>query len=264
VIEYPHIDPVLIEIGSFAIRWYSLAYVAGIVIGAIYADRLNKKPPVQQNLKVFDDFMVWAIIGIILGGRSGYVLFYNFEYYISHIGEALKIWSGGMSFHGGFLGVAIATIIFCKKKKVNVWVLFDLLACAAPIGLFFGRIANFINGELYGRVTDVPWAMAFPTGGNQPRHPSQLYEAFLEGLLLFIILFVIANYTKLKQFPGVLAGIFVSGYAAARIIVENYREPDEHIGFLFMQITTGQALSFPMMITGIIIVFFAMRKGREK
>ena len=264
MIEYPQIDPILIEIGPLAIRWYSLAYVAGIVIGALYADRLNKKPPVQKNLKMFDDFMMWAIIGIILGGRLGYVLFYNFEYYISHIAEALKIWEGGMSFHGGFLGVVIATIIFCKKNKVNIWVLFDLLACAAPIGLFFGRVANFINGELYGRVTDVPWAMVFPTGGSQPRHPSQLYEAFLEGFLLFIVLLLIANYTKLKQCPGFMAGVFVSGYAAARIIVENYREPDEHIGFLFMQITTGQALSFPMLVVGLAIAFFALRKGKQK
>lgn len=264
MIEYPNIDPVLIEIGPLAIRWYSIAYVLGIVFGGIYADWLNKKAPVQKNLKVFDDFMMWAIIGIIIGGRFGYVLFYNFEYYIVNITEAMKIWQGGMSFHGGFLGVVVASVIFCKKNKVNLWVLFDLLACAAPIGLLFGRIANFINGELYGRVTDVSWAMVFPAGGPEPRHPSQLYEAFLEGLVLLVVLFFVANYTKLKQMPGVLAGIFVSGYAISRIIVENYREPDEHIGFLFMQITTGQALSFPMLAIGLLVIAYSYKVAKKK
>lgn len=264
MIEYPQIDPVLFEIGPLAIRWYSLSYVLGIVLGGLYADFLNKKPPVQKNLKVFDDFMIWAIIGILLGGRLGYVLFYNLDYYSSNISDALKIWHGGMSFHGGLLGVMVASIIFCKKNKVNLLVLFDLLACAAPIGLFFGRIANFINGELYGRVTDVSWAMVFPNGGSQPRHPSQLYEAFLEGFVLFFVLLFLANFSKFKKYPGFLSGVFVSGYALARIIIENYREPDEHIGFLFMQITTGQVLSLPMLIVGVAIMLYSLKKDSVK
>lgn len=260
MITFPNIDPVLIEVGPLAIRWYSLAYVFGIVFGGFYADWLNKKPPIQKNLKVFDDFMVWAIIGIVLGGRLGYVLFYNFDYYSSHILEALKVWHGGMSFHGGFLGVIIASIIFCKKRGVNIWILFDLLACAAPIGIFLGRVANFINAELYGRVTDVSWAMVFPGGGDLPRHPSQLYEAFLEGIVLFLVLFAVANYTKLKQRIGALSGMFVAGYALSRIIIENFREPDAQIGFLFGHITTGQLLSFPMLIAGLGIIVYSLRK----
>lgn len=262
MIAFPNIDPVLIEVGPLAVRWYSLAYVFGIVFGGLYADWLNKKAPIQKNLKVFDDFMVWAIIGIVVGGRLGYVLFYNFDYYSSHILEALKVWHGGMSFHGGFLGVIIASIIFCKRRNVKIWVLFDLLACAAPIGIFLGRLANFINAELYGRITDVPWAIIFPGGGDLPRHPSQIYQAFFEGLVLFLVLFLVANYTKLKELSGVLSGIFVAGYGLSRIIVENFREPDAQIGFLFGSITTGQLLSFPMIIGGIAIIIFALKKSK--
>lgn len=264
MLTYPQIDPVIFEIGPLAIRWYSLAYVIGIVAGCLYADWLNKKAPSQKNLKVFDDYMVWVIIGIIIGGRLGYVLFYNFGYYIENPLDALQIWHGGMSFHGGFLGVVIASIIFCKKYKVEVWALFDLAACVAPIGIFLGRIANFINGELYGRVTDVPWAFIFPNGGPFPRHPSQLYEAALEGLLLFLILFYMANYTKAKARKGLLSGIFLIGYSLSRIFVELFREPDEHIGFLYSHITTGQMLSVPMLLLGIFLVINAQKKHASK
>lgn len=260
MIIYPNIDPVLIEIGPLAIRWYSLSYVAGIVLGCLYADRLNKTPPTQKNLKVFDDFMTWVILGIILGGRMGYVLFYNFSYYIENPLESLHIWQGGMSFHGGFIGVVIATLLFCRKNKVQVWPLLDLAACAAPIGLFFGRVANFINGELYGRVTDVPWAMVFPNGGPEPRHPSQLYEAFLEGLLLFTVFLLLAKYTKIRQKPGVLSGLFLCGYGLSRFIIENFRQPDEQIGYLFGNITTGQILSVPMILLGVGVVVFFRKK----
>jgi phosphatidylglycerol:prolipoprotein diacylglycerol transferase len=260
MIAYPNIDPVLIAIGPFAVRWYSLAYVAGIVLGGLYADWLNRKPPMQKNLKVYEDFMAWAIFGIILGGRLGYVLFYNLPFYLENPLDILKVWHGGMSFHGGLIGTIVATIIFCKKNKIGVWPLFDLLACAAPIGLFFGRMANFINGELYGRPTDVPWAMIFPTGGDLPRHPSQLYEAGLEGLVLFSVLLLAAKFTNIKAKAGALSGIFMSGYALSRMIIEHFREPDEQIGFLFGDITTGQLLSIPMFIAGLVIIFVAVRR----
>ncbi|MCE3232865.1 MAG: prolipoprotein diacylglyceryl transferase [Rickettsiaceae bacterium] len=260
MIAYPNIDPVLIEIGPLAIRWYSLAYVAGIVLGGLYADWLNRKPPMQKNLKVYDDFMGWAIIGIILGGRLGYVLFYNLPFYLENPIDILKVWHGGMSFHGGLIGVISATIIFCKRHKVQIMPLFDLLACAAPIGIFFGRVANFINGELYGRVTDSPFGVIFPEGGPLPRHPSQLYESTLEGLVLFIALLLLARFTNAKAKAGVLSGVFLAGYGLSRMIIENFREPDEQIGFLFGHVTTGQFLSVPMLLIGTVIIFIAARK----
>jgi phosphatidylglycerol:prolipoprotein diacylglycerol transferase len=257
MINYPNIDPVLLEIGPIAIRWYALAYVAAILLGSYYADYLNNLNKTTKS-KIYDNFIVMAIAGIILGGRLGYVIFYNFEYYIFNPMEALMIWQGGMSFHGGFLGVVLAGYIYCKKNNINIGAFADILSCAAPIGLFFGRIANFINGELYGRVTDVSWGMIFPSAGDMPRHPSQLYEAMLEGMLLFILLFVLFRFTGVRKVNGVLTGIFISGYAICRIIVENYREPDQHIGFLFDQVTTGQLLSYPMLAVGIIVILFAI------
>ncbi len=264
MLSYPQIDPVIIAIGPLAIRWYSLAYVVGIVLGCIYADLLNKKPPVQKNLRCFDDFMTWVVLGIVIGGRLGYVLFYNFDYYVSNPLDALKLWHGGMSFHGGFLGVVTACLIYCRKYKVELFALFDLAACTAPIGLFFGRMANFINGELYGRVTDSPLGMIFPHGGPLPRHPSQLYEAGLEGLVLLAITALLVNFTNAKKKPGVLSGVFLTGYGLARIIVENFREPDVQIGFVFGQVTTGQLLSVPMVIGGIgLIIFSYFHKARH-
>lgn len=260
MLTYPQIDPVIFAIGPLAIRWYSLAYVGGIVLGCLYADWLNKKPPSQKNLKVFDDFMTWVVLGIVLGGRLGYVLFYNFSYYISHPLDIIKLWEGGMSFHGGFLGVVLACVIYCRKNKIGLFPLFDLAACTAPIGLFFGRLANFINGELYGRATDSWVGMIFPSGGNIPRHPSQLYEAVLEGAVLFIITSIIVKFTNAKQKPGVLSGVFLAGYGIARIIVENFREPDVQLGFLFAHVTTGQLLSFPMVLGGAGLIIYALKK----
>ncbi len=260
MLNYPQIDPIIFEIGPLAIRWYSLAYVAGIVLGCLYADYLNKKPPSQKNLKVFDDFMTWVVLGIVIGGRLGYVLFYNFSFYIYHPLDILKLWEGGMSFHGGFLGVVTACIIYCRKNKIDLMALFDLAACTAPIGLFFGRMANFINGELYGRVTDSPVGMIFPHAGSLPRHPSQLYEAVLEGLVLLIITSILVNFTRAKEKPGLLSGVFLFGYGLARIIVENFREPDDQIGFLFANVTTGQMLSVPMVLGGIGLMVYAGRK----
>ncbi len=260
MLSFPNIDPVIFEFGPLAIRWYSVSYIAGILLGSLYADWLNKKPPIDNSLKVFDDFMVWLILGIILGGRLGYVLFYNISYYATNPLEILQVWQGGMSFHGGFLGVVVATFLFCKKYKVKIWILLDLLACAAPIGLFFGRIANFINGELYGRVTDSPLGMIFPYAGNFPRHPSQLYEAVLEGVILFTLLAYLAIFTKARQKTGLVSGVFVLGYAVSRGIVEFFREPDAHIGFLFANITTGQLLSIPMGLLGCYLIVKSLKK----
>lgn len=261
MLTFPDIDPVLFEIGPLAIRWYSLSYVAGIILGCLYADWLNQKiPPVQKNLRIFDDFLTWVVLGIILGGRIGYVLFYNLEFYLENPAAIIEVWNGGMSFHGGFLGVAVAIWMFCKKYKIPIGTMIDLAACSAPIGLFFGRVANFINGELYGRVTDAPIGMIFPNAGPYPRHPSQLYEAALEGLVLFLILFVMARYTRARTRSGLLCGVFLCGYALSRIIVEYFREPDTQIGFLWQGITMGQTLSLPMVLVGLYLIVHALRK----
>lgn len=238
-----------------------MAYIMGIVMGAWYIDKLNKKPPVIKNLKPFDDLMVWAIIGIVAGGRMGYVLFYNLSYYAVHPFEALQVWHGGMSFHGGLIGFVTAIYILCRKQRMPFLGVMDLCACVAPLGLFFGRIANFINGELYGRITDSPFGMIFPNGGDKPRHPSQLYEAFLEGLVLFIILFCCIKFTRARGKVGMMSGIFLLGYSIARTVVENFREPDEQVGFIFGSFTMGQLLSVPMVMLGAFLVFRAAIKG---
>ncbi len=253
-LTYPEIDPVLFAIGPFAIRWYSLAYVVGIVGGAFYADYLNKQSPSFVQFKAFDDLMVWAIAGIILGGRIGYVVFYNAEFYIQHPFEALKIWQGGMSFHGGLMGVIVAVYLFSRKREVPFLAVTDLCAAAAPIGLALGRIANFINGELYGRVTDAAIGMVFPHGGALPRHPSQLYEAALEGIVLFVILYIAVK-KGARHFAGMLSGLFLIGYAMARMTVEYFREPDAQLGFIIGEfITMGQLLSLPMVLLGVYLI----------
>ncbi len=260
-LTFPQIDPVLLELGPFALRWYALAYVAGIFLGWWLLKRLSEKstPPLLQE-KALDDIILYAIIGIILGGRLGYVLFYNPAYYAQFPLEALKVWQGGMSFHGGLAGVIIAMFLFARRFDVPYIKLTDLLAVAAPIGLFFGRLANFVNGELWGRVTDVPWAMVFPTGGPLPRHPSQLYEAGLEGLLLFIILFSLAMFTRIREKTGMLSGLFLLGYGAARSFVEQFREPDQQLGFIWGEMTMGQLLSTPMILGGLLLIGLSLRK----
>lgn len=258
-ISFPEIDPVLLQIGPFAIRWYALAYITGLVLGwrmMVHFVRREQKGLTAQKV---DDFLVWATLGVILGGRIGYVLFYKPDFYFANPTEIFMVWQGGMSFHGGFLGVVISAFLFCRKHKIETYLLADLLSVVAPIGLFFGRIANFINGELFGRVTDVPWAMIFPHGGNLPRHPSQLYEAALEGLLLFIILMV-AKQSSFGSKPGALTGIFLLGYAAARGFVELYRQPDDYLGFLIGGLTMGQLLSIPMILVG---AYLLARPGKS-
>lgn len=256
-LSYPNIDPILLQIGPVAIRWYSLSYLGGLVFAWAYMSRLIRVQAPPCNQEQVSDYIFWAMMGIVLGGRIGYVLFYNASYYAQNIGDAFAIWDGGMSFHGGFLGVCVATIFFCRYHKIPLFRFADIIACASPIGLMLGRFANFINGELYGRVTDAPIGMVFPTGGPLPRHPSQLYEAMLEGLLLFLILFVVYNYTNARKKPGMITGLFIIGYAAARTFVEQFREPDSHIGFLFgtEAITMGQLLSAPMILFGLYLIF---------
>ncbi len=253
-IPFPNIDPIALSIGPVAIRWYALAYMAGILIGWWYLIQINKKEPIVFTKKALEDIVVWTTAGIILGGRLGYVLFYNPVYYASHPLEALQIWHGGMSFHGGMVGLGLAILMLCRREKIPFLRAIDLVVCVAPIGIFFGRIANFINGELYGRVTDVPWGMVFPNGGPLPRHPSQLYQAGLEGLMVTVIL-AIAVHTPLRQKAGALSGLFLIGYSLSRIVMELFREPDAQLGFIFGQFTMGQLLSVPMALLGIYLVF---------
>ena len=256
-LPFPAIDPIIFELGPIAVRWYSLAYISGLFFGCMYMGRLAKRMPDILSSDDAVDFMTWATIGVILGGRIGYVLFYKFDFYFENPSQIFYVWQGGMSFHGGFLGVIIAGILYTRRQKIRALVFADIVVCAAPIGLFFGRIANFINSELYGRVTDVSWAMVFPTGGPQLRHPSQLYEAFLEGLVLFILINVLWRTDFASNRPGFVTGIFMLGYAAARSTVELFRQPDAHIGFLFLGSTMGQWLSLPMVLVGIFFIFWS-------
>lgn len=270
LIAYPEINPVALSIGPLAIRWYGLAYVAGIMLGWVYARNLaakatlwpgDKAPTTREQI---DDFVVWATLGIVLGGRLGYILFYDLGTILADPLSAFAVWNGGMSFHGGFLGATFAMILFARKHGIRIWSLFDIVASVAPIGLFFGRIANFINGELWGRITDVPWAMIFPTGGPFTRHPSQLYEAGLEGLATFLVLFLITRFTRVLKMPGFTAGFFVCLYAASRIFVEFFREPDEQIGYLAGNwLTMGMILSLPMLAAGIWAMARAKRSATD-
>ena len=261
VIPFPAIDPVAISFGPFAIRWYALAYIAGLVIGWRYCLALAGRPPHLVRRQDIDDFLVWATLGVVLGGRIGYVLFYNPGYYFAHPLQALYVWRGGMSFHGGAIGVTLAIFLFTRARRIRIFAFSDIITQAIPIGLFFGRIANFINGELYGRPTDVPWAMIFPNGGPVPRHPSQLYEAFCEGILLFLLLFV-AERRGARRSPGIETGLFLAGYAVARMSGELFRQPDPQLGYLIFGTTMGQLLSMPVLIAGIAIIIWARRTPR--
>ncbi|MEQ8964250.1 MAG: prolipoprotein diacylglyceryl transferase [Azospirillaceae bacterium] len=254
------LDPVALEVGPLVIRWYALAYIAGFVIGWRYCLRLTEYGPARPNREDFDDFLTWAIVGTILGGRLGYVLFYNFPYYIDRPLEALRVWEGGMAFHGGILGVTVAMLIFARRRDFSPFALADVVAAAAPIGLFLGRLANFVNGELWGRTTDLPWGVIFPTGGPEPRHPSQLYEAVLEGLVLFAVLFVLARRRSIRARPGQVAGAFLIGYGVARFLVEFVREPDPQLGLLVAGLSMGQLLSVPMIVLGLVLVAWARRR----
>jgi phosphatidylglycerol:prolipoprotein diacylglycerol transferase len=260
-IAFPNIDPVLIEFGPLAIRWYGLAYVAGLIAGWRYVRRLVGGPPSVTPARDVDDFLVWATLGVVLGGRLGYVLFYQPAYYLSNPLAIFQVWAGGMSFHGGLLGVLVAMLIFVRRRNIPLLAFGDAIACAAPIGLFFGRLANFVNGELFGRESDVPWAMVFPNGGPLPRHPSQLYEALTEGVVLFIILLLLWRQEAVRRRPGILIGVFLIGYAIARTVAELFRQPDAHIGFLLGGSTMGQWLSAPMLVFGLYLILRARRRA---
>jgi phosphatidylglycerol:prolipoprotein diacylglycerol transferase len=264
VLPFPTIDPVLISFGPFAVRWYALAYIVGILLGWFYARALIKNealwggnPP--MTVVDYDDFIVWVTLGIILGGRLGYVLFYNPAHFAAHPLEMLEVWKGGMSFHGGFLGCVLAVMLFARSRGISMLSLGDITCTVGPIGLLLGRLANFINGELWGRTTDVPWAMVFPTGGPMPRHPSQLYEALTEGLLLFVVLAIMARSGALKR-PGLLIGTFAVVYALARSFCELFREPDAQLGFLWGGLTMGMLLSVPLLVAGLCFIAYAMRR----
>ncbi len=257
-LAFPMIDPVIFEVGPLAIRWYGLAYVTGIVLGWWFARRLVLTPHLWGKkgapfgLADLDDFLVWAALGIVLGGRVGYILFYDLGRYIDNPLDIVKIWTGGMSFHGGALGLMLAVILFTSARGLAAFSYLDVIAVASTSGLFFGRIANFINSELWGRVTDVSWAFVFPNGGPLPRHPSQLYEAALEGVVLFIVLAALIYGWRKLALPGFIAGAWVFGYGVARIIVEFFRMPDAHIGYLAGGwLTMGMVLSLPMLVLGI-------------
>jgi len=259
-LPFPSIDPVAIDLGFFAVRWYALAYIAGLLLGWWYLVWLAKQPPRTMERGDADDLLVWIALAVILGGRLGYVVFYKPGYYLENPVEILQLWQGGMAFHGGLLGVLIATYLFSRQRNLNPFRVGDLLCCAAPIGLFLGRIANFINAELYGRVTDSPLGMVFPGAGPLPRHPSQLYEAFLEGLVLFVVMFLLFRQESIRRKPGLLVGCFLIGYGVARTIAEIFREPDMHLGFIVGPVTMGQLLSIPMVILGIVVVLIASRR----
>lgn len=260
-IAFPPIDPVALEIGPIVIRWYALAYMAGFLIGWRYAMALAERAPIRPSARDMDDFLTWAVIGVILGGRLGYVLFYNFDRFLSAPLDALKVWEGGMSFHGGLIGIITAMILFAWRRGFSPFAIGDIVAAVGPIGLFLGRLANFVNGELYGRPTDVPWGVVFPGAPDAPRHPSQLYEAALEGVVLFIILAVLARRRSIRMRPGVIGGVFLAGYGFFRFLVEFVREPDAQLGFLWLGATMGQILSLPMIVIGLGMVVWAWRRG---
>lgn len=264
-LPFPDIDPVALSLGPLDIRWYSLAYLAGFLLGWRYALHIaglqaNNRPTRED----IDNFLPFAVLGVILGGRIGYVLFYQPMLYAANPLDALKVWEGGMAFHGGALGVILALILFAWHQKIQLLRLSDAVCAVVPIGLFFGRLANFINGELFGRPSDVSWAIVFPRGGPMPRHPSQLYEAFLEGAVLFVILLILVKNQWVRNHPGIITGAFLALYGAFRFGIEQFRQPDAHIGFLAGGLSMGQILSIPMIILGSSVVLFAFRKTAVK
>ncbi len=250
-----NLDPVIFNLGFLSLRWYSVAYILGIIIGWWYGKKILSQICLNNNINfkisLFDDYISYVIISIILGGRIGYILFYNLEFYLLNPLEVFFIWKGGMSFHGGLLGIIIATIFFSKKNNLDKLIIFDVVSCVAPIGIFLGRMANFINSELFGKPTDLPWAIIFPLVDGQPRHPSQIYEAFLEGILLFLILNIFIR-TSI-YIKGKVASLFLILYSIFRLISELYREPDHQVGYVLDFLSMGSILSFFMIALGLIM-----------
>jgi len=267
VIPYPNIDPVAFAIGPFAVRWYALAYVAGLVFAWWHVRRIAQlkiggKP--IMTAKDVDDLLFWATFGVVLGGRLGYVLFYKPGYYIEHLDEVFSLWKGGMSFHGGLIGVILAMTWIAKSRRLVMLSVYDVAAAATPIGLFLGRMANFINGELWGRPSDVPWAMVFPTDPDRlARHPSQIYQGVMEGLLLFAFLWIMRKRADALARPGEIGGWFCAGYGVARITGEFFREPDRHLGYLLGPITMGMVLSLPLVALGLFFVWRARKRAAQ-
>jgi phosphatidylglycerol---prolipoprotein diacylglyceryl transferase len=263
-VPFPDFEPVLVQVGPVVIRWYGLAYVVGILLGWFYARTIVRSQrlwdgPAPMTPVDIDDFVLWASLGVILGGRIGYVLFYNPAHFVSHPIEIIQLWNGGMSFHGGFAGVVIAVVLFARSRNIPMLSLGDVICAVYPIGHFLGRTANFVNGELWGRPSDVPWAMIFPAAGPLPRHPSQLYEATLEGLLLLIALGLLISNGALKR-PGLVIGAFAVGYSLTRCFCELFREPDSQIGFLWGGVTMGMLLSLPLLLAGVSLIWNAFRR----
>jgi len=262
-------DPILIDLGFFQIRWYSIAYILGILIGWIYANKiikstLNNKYNFRQiTTKQFDDLIIYLVVGIIIGGRLGYIIFYNLDYYVQNLSEIFKLWKGGMSFHGGLLGVVISTFLFSKKTRANFFKFTDIISCVAPIGILLGRIANFINGELYGKITTLPWGIIFPNGGNFSRHPSQIYEAILEGIILFLIINYLALKKELLYKSGYISGFFLIFYSILRIFSEIFREPDIHLGLIFNYFSMGTLLSLLTIVIGLFIILFIKKNEQN-
>jgi phosphatidylglycerol:prolipoprotein diacylglycerol transferase len=269
-VPFPVIDPVLVEIGPLPIRWYALAYIAGLLLGLWLMRRLVAQERlwdgrVRPSIVSLDDLLVYAALGVVIGGRLGYVLFYNLDYFLAHPASIPAVWEGGMSFHGGLGGATLGIWLFARREKVPMLSVADLCAAVVPLGIFFGRLANFIKPELWGRVSDVDWAMVFPdpAAGPFPRHPSQLYEAATEGVLLFVVLMWAVRLGALKR-PGLVTGLFGMGYGLARIFCEFYREPDPQLGFLFGGATMGMLLSLPLVIAGLILITHGWRAREMK
>ena len=265
-LPFPNIDPIVIQIGPLAVHWYGVAYIVGILFGWWYAKRLLANPKLWPDGVApakpidIDDFLVWAALGIVLGGRIGYILFYDLARYIANPLDIFAVWQGGMSFHGGFAGCTLAMILFARSRGFSPWSLFDVIAAGTPIAIGLVRLTNFINSELWGKLSNVPWAIEFPNGGPFTRHPSQLYEAALEGIVLFLVLRVLTHGLRKLGSPGFIAGAFVTGYALARIFVEFFREPDPQLGYLFGGwLTMGMILSVPMALAGIWAMVTARR-----
>lgn len=258
-----NIDPVAISIGPINIYWYGIAYMLGMLLGLYYAKKIVNKQKINSDLSIdqrdIDEIFLWIVVGIILGSRIGYALFYNIDFYIANPISIFALWKGGMSFHGGVIGVLVAIISYSYVYKKPILELGDVICAVVPIGLFFGRIANFINGELWGKVTNVPWGVVFPRAGEYPRHPSQLYEAGLEGILLFIILAALIASKGLKK-RGLISGYFLLIYSLSRILIEFFREPDHHIGYIIPNVTMGIILSIPLMLIGLILVINSVKK----
>ncbi len=259
--QFPNINPIAVDLGLIKISWYALSYVIGIILSWILILKIIKIKKINISRKIISDLISNCMIGIIIGGRLGYVFFYNPEYYFNNFIDVFKIWNGGMSFHGGLIGVILAIIYSSRSSKISIFVFSDLISIVSPIGIFFGRIANFINGELFGRITTHKFGIIFPNGGNLPRHPSQLYEAFFEGVILFLIMFSLMNFNKIFNNTGLITSLFIFFYGTFRFLIEFLREPDTHLGLIYLNFSMGQLLSLPMIFASLCAIIILYNKN---